>query len=78
MSYFLKWYFAFNKSSYFGLATIYWFGIVSLDKLNPDVYNEFRNGNFLFLKPKSLFYRVTITQLQKQNKGVIKGTSGAT
>ena len=76
--YFLKWYFGHNKSSYFGWAKIYWFSIVSLDKLCPDVYNEFQKGTFSFLKPKSSVSRVTITQLQKQNKKVIKGISGAT
>ena len=76
--YFLKWYFGLDKYNYAHWATIYWFDRAQLDKTCPQIFQEFMNGIFSFLKTRTLFSRMALDQLHEQNNKVIKGVSGAT
>ena len=75
---FLKWYFALDKYNYARWATIYWFDMALLEKTCPSVYDEFKSGNFTFLKTRRSFSRMALDQVHEQNNKVIKGVSGAT
>ena len=74
----LKWYFALDKYNYARWATVYWFDMASLHFTCPDVYPEFMEENFSYLKTKSSFSRMGLDQLHEQNNKYIKGVSGAT
>ena len=74
----LKWYFSLDKYIYARWATVYWFDMASLHLTCPDVYREFMEGNFSYLKTKSSFSRMGLDQLHEQNNKYIKGVSGAT
>ena len=52
--------------------------MASLHFTCPDVYREFMEGNFSYLKTKSSFSRMGLDQLHEQNNKYIKGVSGAT
>ena len=63
----LKWYFSLDKYNYARWATVYWFDMASLHLTCPDVYREFMEGNFSYLKTKSSFSRMGLDQLHEQN-----------
>ena len=70
---FLKWYFALDKYNYARWATIHWFDMALLQKACPSVYEQFKDGNFTFLKTKTSFSRMALDQVHEQNNKVIKG-----
>ncbi|KAJ8027926.1 hypothetical protein HOLleu_30023 [Holothuria leucospilota] len=51
--------------------------MVSLKKLNPDVYAEFLKGKFVVKKSKRVFSAVAIDQAHEQNNASVKGDGGA-
>ena len=53
------------------------FDLMLLQFTMPEVYNEFKKGNFTFQKTNSNFSRVAIDQVHEQNNKVIKSSGGA-
>ena len=62
----LKWYFALDKYNYARRVTVYWFDMASLHFTCPDLYREFMEGNFSYLKTKSSFSRMGLDQLMNK------------
>ena len=76
--YFLKCFFALDKYNNSRWATVFWFELATLDQSCPDVVCNFMNGDFSFPKTNTLFSRIALDQLHKQNNKFIKGISGTT
>ena len=73
-----KWYFALDRYNYARWGTVHCFDLMLLQQNCPDIYEQFRLGNFLFLKTCSEFSGIALDQVHEQNNKVIKGSGGST
>ena len=73
-----KWYFALDRYNYARWGTVHCFDLMLLQRNCPDIYEQFRLGNFSFLKTCSEYLRIALDQVHEQNNKVIKGSGGST
>ena len=73
----MKWYFALDHYNYARWLTVHLFDLFCIDKTCPDIYAEFMEGNFAYLKTNSQFSKMAPDQLHDQNNEKIKGVGGA-
>ena len=50
--------------------------MISLEKVNPAVFEEFKKGNFVVRKTACRFSAIAIDQAHEQNNAAIKGDGG--
>lgn len=73
----VPWFFALDHTHYSRWVPIHIRDMVSLKKLNPDVYAEFLKGNFVVKKSKRALSAVAIDQVHEQNNASVKRDGGA-
>jgi len=66
-----------NNVNYARWISIHLRDMVDLEHTHPDIYKEFRNGNFVVHKTKRMFSGLAIDQAHEQNNAMIKSDSGA-
>ena len=68
----------FDHVNYARCLSVHLYDLIAIHLFCPDVYNEFRNGNFAFPKTARKFSKISPDQVHEQNNDVIKGLGGAT
>ena len=73
----VPWFFAVDHIHYARWIPVHLRDMISLEKVNPTVFDEFKKGNFVVRKTARRFSAIAIDQTHEQNNAAVKGDVGA-
>ena len=73
----VPWFFALDHIHYAKWIPVHLRDMISLKKVNPTVFDEFKKENFVVRKTARRFSAIAIDQDHEQNNAAVKGDGGA-
>ena len=73
----VPWFFAVDHIHYARWIPVHLRDMISLEKVNPTVFDKFKKGNFVVRKTARRFSAIAIDQTHEQNNAAVKGDGGA-
>ena len=73
----VPWFYALVHTNYACWIPVDLWDMAELTEMHPDIYQEFKNGNFTAQKTKHIFSAIPIDQAHEQSNACVKGDGGA-
>ena len=74
----MKWFFALDHYNCARWLSVHLFNLLNLENSLPDIYQNFKDGDFSFQKSNREFSSITLDQAHEQNNAVLKSGAGVT
>ena len=68
----MKWFFALDHYNCARWLSVHLFNLLNLENSLPDIYQNFKDGDFSFQKSNREFSSITLDQAHEQNNAVLK------